>query len=364
MYEIDLNLPKQIVADVLSNHEIHSVAFVGCGASMSDLYPAKYFLANNTDKLNVQIFTANEFNYDTPSWVNEHTFVITCSLGGSTPETVEANKTAKKHNCPVVSLTNKAGSALTVDADHVIVHGFHANFAAKAEKPGYAIALALEILQQTEGYDKYEDMITGLTNVFDLCENAAQSCKKLAKKFAEDFKDDEMIYFMASGASEKMAYSHAAFLFTEMQWIDAAAYNTGEYFHGPFEVSTEGKPYVFFMSDGATRPMDARALTFLQRMGAKVALIDSKDYGLADAVPATVVEPLGIDQHAIHIKQHCLDHTHLLSRAKRGWGANPIPSQSTRKVYLLVISRKASTCSDAWSAGADGPRRSGCRTRA
>mgnify|MGYP007013696316 CR=1 FL=1 len=30
MYEIDLNLPKQIVADVLSNHEIHSVAFVGC----------------------------------------------------------------------------------------------------------------------------------------------------------------------------------------------------------------------------------------------------------------------------------------------------------------------------------------------
>ena len=136
----DLNLPKQIVADVLSNHEIHSVAFVGCGASMSDLYPAKYFLANNTDKLNVQIFTANEFNYDTPSWVNEHTFVITCSLGGSTPETVEANKTAKKHNCPVVSLTNKAGSALTVDADHVIVHGFHANYAAKCEKPGYASA--------------------------------------------------------------------------------------------------------------------------------------------------------------------------------------------------------------------------------
>ena len=103
----------------------------------------------------------------------------------------------------------------------------------------------------------------------------------------------------------------------------------------------------------------------------------------------TVVEPLGIDQHAVHIKQHRLDHTHLLPPAKkgqvyfggfylglygatdapspkqkRGRGANPIPFQSTRKVYLLVISRKASTCSDAWSAGADGPRRSGCRTRA
>ena len=64
----------------------------------------------------------------------------------------------------------------------------------------------------------------------------------------------------------------------------------------------------------------------------------------------TVVEPLGIDQHAVHVKQHCLDHTHLLPPAKkgqvyfgrfylgfydatgtpspeqkRGWGANPHP---------------------------------------
>lgn len=289
MYEIDLNLPKQIVADVLSDHEINSVAFVGCGASMSDLYPAKYFLANNTDKLNVQIFTANEFNYDTPKWLGEHTFVITCSLGGSTPETVEANRTAKKHGSPVVALTNEDGSPLTEGVDHVIVHGFHANFAAKCEKPGYAMALALEILQQTEGYEYYKDMITGLTNIFDLCERSAQQAEKVAEQFARDFKDDEMIYFMASGASEKMAYSHAAFLFTEMQWIDAAAYNTGEYFHGPFEVTTPGKPYVFFMSDGATRPMDARALTFLQRMDAKIALIDAKDYGLANVVPASVL---------------------------------------------------------------------------
>ena len=33
---------------------------------------------------------------------------------------------------------------------------------------------------------------------------------------------------------------------------------------------------------------------------------------------ATVVEPLGIDQHAVHIKQHRLDHTHLLPPAKKG----------------------------------------------
>ena len=35
---------------------------------------------------------------------------------------------------------------------------------------------------------------------------------------------------------------------------------------------------------------------------------------------ATVVEPLGIDQHAVHVKQHCLDHTHLLPTCQKGTG--------------------------------------------
>ena len=134
MYEIDLSKPKQIVADVLKDHQIDSVAFVGCGASMSELYPAKYFLANNTRTLNVQIFTANEFNYDTPAWVGPNTFVVTCSLGGTTPETVKANGTAKALGAPVTAITHNGTSPLTEGVDHVIVHGFEKNYAAKVEK--------------------------------------------------------------------------------------------------------------------------------------------------------------------------------------------------------------------------------------
>ena len=51
----------------------------------------------------------------------------------------------------MVSVTHAAGSALTKDADHVIVHGFEANYAAKLEKMGYVMALAVELMQQTEG---------------------------------------------------------------------------------------------------------------------------------------------------------------------------------------------------------------------
>ena len=71
MYNIDLANVKSIVADIVAKHNVENVAFVGCGASKAELYPAKYFLANCSKKLRVAHYTANEFNYDgwaTPPW--------------------------------------------------------------------------------------------------------------------------------------------------------------------------------------------------------------------------------------------------------------------------------------------------------
>lgn len=117
MYNIDLANVKSIVADIVAKHNVENVAFVGCGASKAELYPAKYFLANCSKKLRVAHYTANEFNYDTPDWLGDTTVVITASLGGSTPETVKANSVAKAAGATVVSVTHAAGSALTKEAD-------------------------------------------------------------------------------------------------------------------------------------------------------------------------------------------------------------------------------------------------------
>ena len=192
MYNLDMNKVKEIVADIVKNKTVENVAFVGCGASKSELYPAKYFLANASKKLRVAHFTANEFNYDTPDWLGANTVVITASLGGTTPETVKANGVASAAGAAVISLTHSAGSALDTSAHYSIIHGFEANYAAKLEKMGYAMALALELVQQVEGYDKYEQMLAGFDKIFEVCENAAQSARKAAKKFAEQYKDAQI----------------------------------------------------------------------------------------------------------------------------------------------------------------------------
>lgn len=289
MYKINMNNVKEIVADIISKRTIENVTFVGCGASKSELYPAKYFLANTSKKLRVTHYTANEFNYDTPDWLGESTIVITCSLGGNTPETVKANSVAKATGAIVIAVTHTAGSPLTKEADYTIVHGFEANYAAKVEKMGYVMALALEILQQVEGYEKYEHMLEGFDKIFEQVENAAQSAKKVAREFAIKYADAPVIYVMSSGASLEVAYSTSICLFMEMQWINSGTFHSGEFFHGPFEIVDKDVPFILLMNDGNTRGIDSRALTFLERFDALTTCIDTKDYGLVNAVPSDVI---------------------------------------------------------------------------
>jgi fructoselysine 6-phosphate deglycase len=283
--------PNQIIKEIKGKQEeIKSVIFVGCGASKAELYPAKYFLDSNAKNLRISQYTANEFNYNTPASLNETAIVISASLGGSTPETVKANAKAKECGAHVISLTHAPNSPLTKDADYVICHRFAENYGAKLEKMGYALELAVEILEQYEGYKYYEDMQTAFSKIYDLSQSAAESAIADAKKFAEAYKDEPVIYVMSSGATNEVAYSTSICLLMEMQWINSGSFHSGEFFHGPFEIVDKDVPFILLMNEGNTRPIDARALTFLKRFGTKTTVVDALDYGLSSAVPKTVVD--------------------------------------------------------------------------
>ena len=148
---------KNIVAAINQQYgEIKSVYFVGCGASKAELFPGKYFLEKNSKTIRVGHYTANEFCHAPPAGVNDQAIVITCSLGGTTPETVAASKKAMELGAAVVAVTHDGSSPLAQNAHYVIVHGFEKNYAAKLEKMTKVLQLAVEILQVYEGYAYYE----------------------------------------------------------------------------------------------------------------------------------------------------------------------------------------------------------------
>lgn len=315
---------KEIVSAIKTEHpDITSVFFVGCGASMSELFPGKYFLEANSRKLRVSIYTANEFNYSTPVSVDESAIVVTCSLSGTTPETVAASNKAIKLGASVISVTHIEGSPLAMASHYQIIHGFEKNYAAKMEKMGSVIALAAEILNVYEGYEHYDAMQDGLTKIYDLIETAVSTSMPAAKAFAENYKDIPILYVMSSGAAQMVSYSFSSFLMMEMQWINASSFHDGEFFHGPFEMVDKDVPYLLLMNDGPTRPLDSRALTFLQRFDAKLTVLDAKDFGLSSHIDNSVVEyfnPMLISGVLrIYAEQLAVVRNHPLTKRRYMW---------------------------------------------
>ncbi|WHY66657.1 SIS domain-containing protein [Neobacillus sp. SuZ13] len=303
--------------------EIKSVFFVGCGASKAELYPAKYFLDANAKQLRVSLFTANEFNYATPVSVDDTSIVITCSLGGSTPETVAATTKAKELGAHVISVTYENGSAITKDADYVVYHGWAANYAAKMEKMTKVLGLAVEILNQFEGYEHYNKMLDGFSKIYDLIEKAVSSVVPQAVAFADAYKDDQVIYVMSSGATHEVAYSFSICLLMEMQWINSGTFHDGEFFHGPFEIVDKDVPFILLMNDGRTREMDSRALEFLNRFDAKTTVVDAKDFGLGSAIEKEVVDyfnPILISGVLrVYAEQLAIVRNHPLTKRRYMW---------------------------------------------
>lgn len=316
--------PKEIVKKIKETcPEIKSVYFVGCGASKSELYPAKYFLDANACELRTGHYTANEFVHATPAAVGAKSIVITCSLGGNTPETVAASQKAMDLGAQVIAVTHDGDSPLAKAAHYVIVHGFEKNYAAKLEKMTNVLSLAVEILNTYEGYAHYEDMQTAFDKIYDLIETAVSYVVPSAKAFADAYKDAPVIYVMSSGATHEVAYSFSICLLMEMQWMNSGSFHDGEFFHGPFEIVDKDVPFLLLMNEGRTRALDSRALDFLNRFGAKTTVVDGKDFALSSTIPSSVCEyfnPMVLTAVLrVYAEQLAIVRNHPLSQRRYMW---------------------------------------------
>lgn len=315
---------NQIIAEIRNvQPEISTVYFVGCGASRADLYPGYYFLNNNAKKIRTSIHTANEFVYATPAAVNENSIVITCSLGGGTPETAAATTLAKNKGAHTIAVTHTEGSAITKDADYTVIFDWEDSYSAKMDKMIKVLLLAAEILNQTEGYEKYDEMLEAAEKIYPAIDNAVKSVVPEAKAFAEKYQDAPIIYVTSSGATQEVAWAFSSCLMMEMQWIPSSTFNTGDFFHGPFEMVEKDAPYLLFMNEGRTRALDARAMTFMQRFDCKLTVIDAKDYALAGIVDSALVDyfdPIIISPIArIYAEQIAIVRNHPLTKRRYMW---------------------------------------------
>ncbi len=280
---------SQEISDKLSDKGgIKSVYLVGCGGSLGALYPSECFLRRESSALRHSLINSNEFVHSTPKDFGTNSVLILACHKGNTPETIAAAKLGKEKGATVIILTWLEESEITPFGDYVIQYSFDASpdhlkgdIDYSGEKTLCALRLCVEILNNTEGYKNYEKFYQGLSMITSVIRKARAQVKERALKFANEYKDDSVIYTMGSGASYGAAYMESICIFMEMQWLDSSSIHSGEFFHGPFEITDKKRPFMIQIAEGSTRELDERALKFLKQYAQRIEILDAKELGLS-----------------------------------------------------------------------------------
>lgn len=286
---------EQILAATADQGGIHQLYFVGCGGSLGALYPAWSFTQRQSGPIRTGWFNSAEFVHSTPDDLGRNSIVVLACHKGNTPETIAAAALSKARGATVIVLTWLEESEIIEHGDYIVHYSFDASpdhlagdIDYSGEKTMCALYVAVELLQQTTGYQHYEAFLDGARRITSIIRKARAHVADRALEFARHHKDDRFIYTMGSGAAYGAAYMESICIFMEMQWINSSAIHTGEYFHGPFEITDDNVPFMVQVSEGSTRPLDERALSFLNTYGRRIEVLDAKELGLSTIDPHVV----------------------------------------------------------------------------
>jgi fructoselysine 6-phosphate deglycase len=283
---------RNIVADIKTKVDstggLKMVYFVGCGGSRAAIYPGKYLLASQAKTFGVGLYTSNEFVHAPPAALDGRCVCVVCSLK-ATPETVEALELANSKGALTIAMTGNPDTLMAKGGAYPLIYSNGDEQVYSEANQAMSLRIGFEILAQFEGYGDYAKAMEAFGKIDGIVERAKESIKPLGVDFARKYADEPLFYVMASGPNYGSAYSMASCHLMEMQWKHAVVVHTGEYFHGPFETTDKDLPIILLMSEGRTRPLDERCLSFLKKYAAKVTVIDPRDMGL-NAVDGAVVE--------------------------------------------------------------------------
>jgi fructoselysine-6-P-deglycase FrlB-like protein len=273
---------------------LRNVYFVGAGGSLICSYPAHYLLQRRST-LPVFQLQSDELNCSVPAAMGKGSLVLLASYTGTTKETVAAATAAKATGATVLAVA-KEGSPLAEAVD--------AAFAGKSDL--FELLVAYALLEQTGVADDYAAVNAGLDALPKALLSAVEESDEHLHAIAEKLKDEPITYVLGSGPSYAWAYGFAMCFLQEMQWKHAAAFNTGEFFQGAFEVVDDDVPVILWLGEDASRPMAERGRAFLQTYCAKAQYVDVRDVTQPGVPPALRpdVSPLVIGALADRLAQH------------------------------------------------------------
>lgn len=297
---------SSIVADAASGG-IKTLFFVGCGGSLYASSPVGDVMIAKGQSVVTYRMDSNEFVYGPPATLGSDSLVVVGSHTGTTPETIKAIEVARAHGArAVLAITRDPDSPLAAGADHAFTYGStHTVWEPKQiylAQIGHGALLASGDETQTE----HDAALNGYSGLAGAILDAIATSDDYFAELAAELAKQPVIYVLGAGPAEDVARCLSMCYLQEMQWLDSAAFNAGEFFHGAFEVITDQTGVVLFLGLDRSRPIAERARTFLAKYARRAWTVDLADLALP-GIPEPYrgeVGPIVLGALASRIAQH------------------------------------------------------------
>ncbi|CUX65698.1 Sugar isomerase [Agrobacterium tumefaciens str. Kerr 14] len=277
----NLDRAVQVGRDVAAN--IDRIYLIACGSANRAMQGIQYWTDQVATNIEVRTFFPAEFMAMNPPKLNERTLVLLASKSGTTPETLAAADFVKGKPCKTVVFTQFETSPLASKGDEAFLLG-------KTEETFLAIFMLMQtlvgaVLEQKEKWPLLPKLVSSLKALPSAVVAAAKQNETRATEDARLYKDDDKIYFVASGPGATSAYVFGVCILMEMLWIHAYPIDAAEFFHGPFEIVTPKTPLVLIIGEDPSRPLMERVKAFSQKHTERLMIYDSRDYAMEGIEP-------------------------------------------------------------------------------
>ncbi len=216
---------------------VEHIYWAGCGNSWVNLFSGKYLLDRFTD-LPSDVYTSYELVWRSPARMNEKSWVFVASFSGATEDTVAALRFANSKKAHTVAIVNQADSLMGREASEVIAYQSKALYILPL---ALAYVFALEIAR-LKGNKEVEPIIAGLEALPALLSRQYIEEEAPARKLAEEFQSESMIYTLGCGPLYGLAYKFGLTVFMENMRINGSFIEASEFRHGPAEMFYRNKP--------------------------------------------------------------------------------------------------------------------------
>jgi fructoselysine-6-P-deglycase FrlB-like protein len=249
--------------------------WVGSGNSWVNLYYGKYLL-DKFSGLTSDVFTSYEFVWRQPARLNKNAWVFLASYSGGTEDTVSAMRYANSQGARTIAFVNKADSMMGLEASETIGYNSKALYILPLAA-AYLFALEIARLQ---GNPEAEQIIDDLFALPALLQKQYLEEKEPARKYAEEFLHETLIYTLGSGPLYGLAYKFGLTVFMENMRINGSFMDATEFRHGPVEMFDREKPaFVILLGTDESRSVVARVRDICEKYGSRVLVYDVADYG-------------------------------------------------------------------------------------